>query len=104
MFNANVMNPENGRGGESLGFGGIGTGAGGDTASDTGFIENAMLRADVMGYDSATADRIERATATLTVSPAVRAAAVARMQRATANRAARNLAAARQREARLAAS
>lgn len=104
MFNANVMNPENGRGGESLGFGGIGAGAGGDLASDAGFIENAMLRADVMGYDSATADRIERATATLTVSPAVKAAAAARMQRATAARAARNLTAAREREARMMAS
>ena len=104
MFNANMVNPSNGRGGESLGFAGVGAGAGGDTASDAGFVENAMLRADVMGFDSATADRIERATATLTVSPAVRAAAVARMQRATAQRAARNLAAAREREARLMAS
>ena len=99
-----MVNPSNGRGGESLGFAGVGAGAGGDTASDAGFVENAMLRADVMGFDSATADRIERATATLTVSPAVRAAAVARMQRATAQRAARNLAAAREREARLMAS
>lgn len=104
MFNANVINPNNGRGGESLGFAGVGAGAGGDTASADGFVESAMLRADVMGYDSATADRIERATATLTVSPAVKAAAVARMQRATAARAARNLTAARGREARLAAS
>ncbi len=104
MFNANVMNPENGRGGESLGFGTAGAGAGGATASDTGFIENAMMRADVMGFDSATADRIERTAEILTVSPAVRAAAVARMQRATANRAARNLAAAREREARMMAS
>lgn len=104
MYNGNLTNPENGRGGESLGFGTAGAGAGGATASDTGFIENAMMRADVMGFDSATADRIERATATLTVSPAVKAAAVARMQRATAARAARNLTAAREREARLAAS
>ena len=104
MFNANVINPNNGRGGESLGFAGVGAGAGGDTASADGFVESAMARADIMGYDSATADRIERATATLTVSPAVKAAAAARMQRATANRAARNLAAAREREARMMAS
>ena len=104
MYNGNLTNPENGRGGESLGFGAAGAGAGGDTASADGFVESAMMRADVMGFDSVTADRIERATATLTVSPAVRAAAVARMQRSTANRAARNLALAREREARMMAS
>ena len=104
MYNGNMVNPSNGRGGESLGFGGIGAGAGGDTASAEGFVELAMMRADVMGYDGETANRIERAAETLTVSPAVKAAAKARMARATANRAARNLAAAREREARLRAS
>lgn len=104
MFNANVINPNNGRGGESLGFAGIGAGAGGTTASADGFTERAMMRAEVMGFDSATANRIESAVEVLTVSPAVKAAAKARMARATANRAARNLAAAREREARLRAS
>lgn len=59
MFNANVINPNRSRGGESLA--GRGAGAGGADASDMGFIEaHIELQTETFGLDGATADRIER--------------------------------------------
>ena len=58
MFNANVINPARGRGGESLGT--RGAGAGGDDGADYGFIEeHVVLGADTRHLTSAEANRIE---------------------------------------------
>ena len=57
MFNANVINPARGRGGESLV---TGAGAGGTEGADMGFIEFHIEVGAHRGHlDSATANKIE---------------------------------------------
>ena len=59
MFNANVINPARGRGGESLV---TGAGAGGTEGADMGFIESHIEVGAHRGHlDSATANKIESA-------------------------------------------
>lgn len=59
MFNANVINPARGRGGESLV---TGAGAGGTEGADMGFIESHIeVGALRVHLDSATANKIESA-------------------------------------------
>ena len=57
MFNANVISPSRGRGGETLA---TGTGAGGAEGADLGFVERHIeVGAEVLCIDSATANKIE---------------------------------------------
>ena len=59
MFNANVINPNRSRGGESMAE--RGAGAGGADAADMGFIEaHIELLGEQFGLSSVDADRIER--------------------------------------------